>query len=166
MGPMIKSSSGRPMTSSGTDSARSMQVGKMGKTLRNVPTQTPVLEPGVSDSVMGRGDPQQRYRVYRLCLCPKCKGTGKARVTRTSAPGARCVECRGEGRKLDLVACCADPQGLGVTLVTLAEEGEFDDCPVGILIDGGSWLIKPWLPSPRNVADAAKVLARSKTKGE
>jgi hypothetical protein len=55
---------------------------------------------------------------------------------------------------------------LGVAIVTLAGEGEFDDCPIGILEDGGGWLVKPWLPSPRNVADAARVLAKAKTKGE
>lgn len=53
-----------------------------------------------------------------------------------------------------------------MAICTLAEEGEFEDCPIGILIDGGDWLVKPWLPSPRNVADAARVLAKAKTKGE
>jgi hypothetical protein len=107
------------------------------------------------DHVTGRGDPQQRYRIYRLCECAHCDGRGKI-------AGARCDECRGEGRTLDLVACCADPQGVGVAIVSLAEEGEFEDCPIGVLIDGGGWLVKPWLPSPRNVADAARVLAKSK----
>jgi hypothetical protein len=122
------------------------------------------LSPADSDHVTGRGDPQQRYRVYRLCLCPACEGTGG--VPGHIAPKVRCRECRGEGRVLDLVACCANPQGLGTTIVTLAEEGEFEDCPIGILEDGGGWLVKPWLPSPRNVADAARVLAKAKTKGE
>jgi hypothetical protein len=54
---------------------------------------------------------------------------------------------------------------LGETIVTLAAEGEFEDCPIGILEDGGGWLVKPWLPSPRNVADAARVLAKSKGEG-
>jgi hypothetical protein len=51
---------------------------------------------------------------------------------------------------------------LGVAIVALAAEHEFDDCPIGILEDGGGWLVKPWLPSPRNVSDAAKLLAKSK----
>ena len=122
--------------------------------------KTPVLAPADSDHVTGRGDPQQRYRIYRLCPCEKCKGTGKARPNKTNR--GRCGECRGEGSKLDLVACVADPQGVGVAIVTLAAEGEFEDCPIGILLDGGGWLVKPWLPSPRNVADAARVLAKSK----
>lgn len=138
----------------------------MGKTLHNVPTLT-VTD---SDHVTGRGDPQQRFRIYRLCNCEVCGGTGKAievlpkgrRGGVSSSRSIKCPECRGEGKTLDLVACCADPQGVGVTIITLGAEGEFEDCPIGILEDGGSWLVKPWLPSPRNVADAARVLAKSK----
>jgi len=143
----------------------------MGKTLHNVPT-VETIAPADVDHVTGRGDPQQRYRVYRLCLCPTCEGVGSAvHVTARGKTGiggklVRCPDCRGEGRTLDLVACCADPQGVGMAICTLAEEGEFEDCPIGILIDGGDWLVKPWLPSPRNVADAARVLAKAKTKGE
>lgn len=75
---------------------------------------------------------------------------------------ARCPECRGEGRVFDLVATAANPQGVGVAICQNAEEGMFEECPLGILEDGGAWLVKPWLPSPRNVADAARVLAKSK----
>lgn len=81
-------------------------------------------------------------------------------------PAHRCPECRGEGKTLDLVATCADPQGVGTAIVQNAEEGMFDECPLGILEDGGSWLVKPWPASPRTVSDAAKILAKSKTKGE
>ena len=76
--------------------------------------------------------------------------------------GKRCDECRGESRTLALVATAGSPQALGLAICTLAEEGEFEDCPIGVLVDGGGWLVKPWLPSPRNVADAARVLAKSK----
>ena len=160
----------------------------MGKTLRNVPrkgTGRHLAKPHVPigpelvpitfgtpepDSVTGRGDPQQRFRIYRLCPCGACGGTGKnpaklpatATVAEHRARKPRCPECRGEGSGLDLVSTAADPQGVGVAICTLAEEGEFEDCPIGILEDGGSWLVKPWLPSPRNVADAARVLAKSK----
>ena len=135
----------------------------MGKTRSVTSSPDPVsLAEGDAHSVTGRGDPQQRYRVYRLCLCPDCLGDGRHHETRPSKMEKRCPNCRGEGRTLDLVACCADPQGMGVAIATLAEEGEFEDCPIGILVDGGDWLVKPWLPSPRNVADAARVLAKSK----
>ena len=129
----------------------------------NKMTDMPTLTEADSDHVTGRGDPQQRFRLYRLCLCPECDGSGKiAPEKQAVAIDTRCPECRGEGRKLDLVSTAADPQGLGVAIVTLAEEGEFEDCPIGILVDGGGWLVKPWGASPRNVSDAAKVLAKSK----
>jgi hypothetical protein len=57
-----------------------------------------------------------------------------------------------------LVASCADPEALGVALVTLGREGEFEDCPIGLLDTEGEvvqkWLVRPWLPSTRNVSDA------------
>lgn len=125
-----------------------------------------VLTEADSDHVTGRGDPQQRYRVYRLCICPECEGSGKTKPKRVRGDSRsivkRCPECRGEGRTLDLVLTCADPQALGLALVTAGEEGEFEDCPIGILLDGGGWIVKPWLPSTRNVADAARLLAKSK----
>jgi hypothetical protein len=81
--------------------------------------------------------------------------------------------------------------------VTLAREGEWDECPFGLLdqtpecetcggeglirpaINGGvrdtcngckgtgvkptgTWLVRPWMPSARNVTDAARTLAKSK----
>ena len=121
-------------------------------------------EPARSE-IDGRGDPDQRYRLYRLCPCDACNGFGKlyaGGLTTKAEKWNRCSECRGEGRTLQLVATCGTPQSLGVALVELAQEGEFDECPIGILEDGGSWLIKPWLPSPRNVSDAARTLAKSK----
>lgn len=106
--------------------------------------------------------PDEQYRLYRLCICGECD-RGK------TPDGERCGACRGEGKVLDQVATCANPQAVGQTLVTLAMEGEFDECPFGLLDSEGEvgkkWLVKPWGPSPRNVSDAAKVLAKSK-KGE
>jgi hypothetical protein len=91
----------------------------------------------------------------RLCQCDDCGGT--ARVD-----GARCKTCRGEGSTLDEVATCGSPEAVGVALVTLALEDEFDGCPVGILDSlgdtGRKWLIRPWLPSTRNVSDAGRLL--------
>jgi len=106
-------------------------------------------------------DPAERFEIRRLCECSECLGHGKW------AGGTRCSFCRGEGRILQLVATCADPEALGVALVTLAREGEFEDCPIGVLDrlgeKGLKWLVKPWLPSPRNVSDAGRTLAKSKT---
>lgn len=102
----------------------------------------------------------ERYRLMRLCPCDDCSMTGK-----DPADGRRCRTCRGEGRQLQEVATCGTMEAVGVALVTLAREGEFD-CPFG-LIDrrgetGKKWLVKPWPASPRTVSDAARTLARSK----
>lgn len=113
-------------------------------------------------------DPEA-YRLYSLCPCENCGGRGKLP---SAEPGnqnilARCKECRGEGRKLSLVATCGSKAAVGVALVTLSEEGEWDgDCPFGLMYrpegEKGRWLIKPWQASARNVSDAGRTLARSK----
>jgi hypothetical protein len=84
----------------------------------------------------------------------------------------RCSDCRGEGRVRQELATCATPEAVGVAIVTLAREGEFEDCPLGLLDSEageestvGKWLVRPWLPSARNVSDAGRTLAKSKTKG-
>ena len=120
------------------------------------------------DSLTGRGDPQQRFRIYRLCACEACGGAGRMPHPRSSRRyGKRCDDCRGEGRILDLVATSGDEGGVGVAIISLAREGELSECPVGVLEDGGSWLVSPWLPSPRNVSDAGRTLAEKRwTKGE
>ncbi len=109
-------------------------------------------------------DPE-RYRIYRLCECGDCKGTGKE--LDAEAKLKRCASCRGEGKSLDLVATCTDPASVGVALVTLAAEGEFDECPIGLMDrpegEKGRWLILPWLPSARNVSDAGKLLRSART---
>lgn len=138
------------------------------KALHNAPVE---VSQGAFDHLTGRGDPQQRFRLYRLCVCLECLGEGKVVRLTTGNEGTtrhyqKCRECRGEGKTLDLVATCATPQDLGCKIVTLAKEDEFEGCPIGILEDGGSWLVKPWLPSARNVADAARVLAKSRKKGK
>ena len=89
--------------------------------------------------VSGREDPQQRYRIYRLC------------------PG---------DTDLQLIACCGTEEAVGVTICTLGREGEFDpdegDCAIGILDalgdPGQRWIVRPWLASPGNVSTAAKVM--------
>lgn len=107
-------------------------------------------------------DPRARFSLYRLCECPECKGSGKV----TSDDVERCPECRGEGRVRQELATCESPEAVGVALVTLAREGEFEECPIGLLDRMGEtnqkWLIRPWMPSARNVTDAARTLARSK----
>lgn len=133
-------------------------------------------------------DPRARFSLYRLCECPECGGRAQRRLT--SGKTLRCAECRGEGRIRQELATCENPEAVGVALVTLAREGEFEECPVGLLdrtpecewCDGGrltfeggcreckgsgvkptgTWLIRPWMPSARNVTDAARTLARSK----
>jgi hypothetical protein len=118
----------------------------------------------------------ERYRLFRLCDCPTCEGKGKVRMTGTRTAGEwvetafgaveKCPDCRGEGRVRQEIATCESPEAVGVALVTLAREGEWDECPFGLLDSEGEkgkkWLVTPWLPSARNVSDAARTLAKSK----
>lgn len=106
-----------------------------------------------------------RYRLYRLCECDECGGTGKEiPYSNQYVTGGRCATCRGEGRVRQLVANAASPEAVGVALVTLAREGEFSECPIGLLDAEGEtgqrWLIRPWMPSARNVTDAARTLSK------
>jgi hypothetical protein len=109
----------------------------------------------------GRRDPGQRYALYRLCECGECGGKGK-----TLEEPFRCSQCRGEGRTLQLLATCATEAAVGVSLVTLAREGEWEECPLGVLDrqgePGQKWLVRPWLPSARNVSDAGRTLRASR----
>lgn len=55
----------------------------------------------------------------------------------------------GEGVRGRRCVATTDRDGIGLTLATLAEEGEFDGCQVGILrLDEGkstgTWLINPF----------------------
>jgi hypothetical protein len=107
----------------------------------------------------------ERYRLFRLCDCPTCGGKGKE--ADFGGDGyRRCLDCRGEGRVRQELATCESPEAVGVALVTLAREGEWNECPFGLLDSEGEkgqkWLITPWLPSARNVSDAARTLAKSK----
>lgn len=108
-----------------------------------------------------------RYQLYRLCPCDACNGRGKTTVYTSghqSAVEERCDLCRGEGRTHQLIANAETPEAVGVALITLAREGEFAECPIGILDTEGEpgqrWLVKPWMPSARNVSDAARTLAQ------
>ena len=112
------------------------------------------------------------YRLYRLCPCENCAGTGKVGGTVYVSGGvsatkpARCKDCRGEGRTLDLVATATNTEAVGVALVTLASEGEWDECPFGLMHrpegETGKWLLKPWGPSARNISDAGRTLAKAR----
>ncbi len=127
----------------------------------------------MSRNVTAEPEPRERFALYRLCECAACNGHGKI-IARGSGSLqvrlslGRCPECRGEGRTRDLIATCATPEAVGVALVTLGREGEWDECPIGVLDTQGEtgkkWLVKPWLPSARNVSDAGRTLARSKGK--
>lgn len=153
---------------------------------------------------MSDHDTRDRFGLYRLCECPTCEGRGKLPYDTVhyengeTSKLARCPECRGEGRIRQEVASCATAEAVGVALVTLAREGEWEGCAFGLLdrtpecalcegsgyVPGtsesgyvgfrcpdckgsgvkptGDWLVLPWLPSARNVRDAARTLARSK----
>ncbi len=85
-------------------------------------------------------DPE-RYRIYRLC----------------------------DGN-LELVATCGTPEAVGVALVVLARESEFEKCPVGLMDrpagkETGTWLIRPWLPfpTPKTLSDAGRALRSART---
>lgn len=111
-------------------------------------------------------DERERFSLYRLCECPQCGGTGKDKEWIPAVQSSRCDRCRGEGRERQEIATAGTPEAVGVALVTLAREGEFEECPLGLLDREGEvgqkWLIRPWMPSARNVRDAARTLARSK----
>jgi hypothetical protein len=120
-------------------------------------------------------DAAERFEVYRLCECAACSGVGKIDRAENVTQGdqvytvfgaKRCDDCRGEGRVRELVATATDAQSLGVALVTLGREGEWEGCPIGILDTQGEtgqkWIVRPWLPSARNVSDAGRTLANSK----
>lgn len=111
-------------------------------------------------------DSPERFAIYRLCDCTTCgaKGTVPEAVRVNGRwVDKRCEDCRGEGRTRDLVATCATPEAVGVALVTLGREGEWEGCPVGLLDsegeEGERWLVRPWLPSARNVSQAGRTLA-------
>lgn len=128
-------------------------------TLRNA---TPPDEVSWED-FSGRGDPDQRFRIYRLCACDACNGTAR---DKDNPRDNRCPVCRGEGRQRELIATAASPSAVGVALVALGREGTFEECPVGVLDTEGEpgqkWIIRPWLPSPRNVSDAGRVLGSAR----
>ena len=106
-----------------------------------------------------------RFGLYRLCLCPECDGRG---YMRPDIKRDKCPECRGEGRVRQEVAECDTPEAVGVALVTLAREGEWEGCQFGLLDREGEtgkrWLILPWPDTARTVTAAAKLLAGSKRK--
>lgn len=115
-------------------------------------------------------DPDQRFRLYRLCECDACGGTGHDPDPLEGRKSQRCADCRGEGRIRELMATATDPESVGVALVTLGREGEWDECPIGVLDTmgekGEKWIVRPWLPSTRNVSDAAKLLRSQQGKGK
>lgn len=127
-------------------------------------------ESGTPSTPLDSTTDEGRFRLYVLCECERCGGYGKSGMLQGRGDGhmglerVRCPECRGEGRTRLLVASTDTPEGLGVALVTLGREGEFDECPIGVLDSEGKigkkWLVKPWLPSARNLSDAGRDLGR------
>jgi len=125
------------------------------------------------DTVSGKGDSRQRYCLYRLCVCETCDGRGMQTYEMRGEPVGsrreRCEECHGEGRVRQLLATCETPEAVGVAIVTLGREGEFAECPIGLLDREGEtnqkWILLPWLPADvnvRNVSQAGRMLAKSR----
>lgn len=115
------------------------------------------------DPLTGEQDPEQRFKLYRLSECPTCRGTGKS--PKVAHKGARCKECRGEGKVRELVTTCSE-ESLGYTIIKLGGEGEWADSPFGLLDTMGEvnkkWLVRPWLPSARNLSDAGRQLSHAR----
>lgn len=113
-------------------------------------------------------DPRSRFGLYRLCRCEMCMGIGRVgRIESRRLKGLeRCPDCRGEGRIRQEVASCETPEAVGVALVTLAREGEFEECQFGLLDRDGEkgqrWLVLPWPSTARTVSAAGSLLAKSK----
>lgn len=109
-------------------------------------------------------DPRDRFSLYRLCDCPTCEGRGQVWTDGTPGDLIRCPDCRGEGRVREEVATCETPEAVGVALVTLAREGEWEDCPFGLLDREGEtgkrWLVLPWPTTARTVRAAASELGK------
>ena len=110
-------------------------------------------------------DPRDRFGLYRLCDCTSCGASGKAYDAESDTHTSdRCPDCRGEGRIREEVASCETPEAVGVALVTLAREGEWTDCPFGLLDREGEtgkrWLVLPWPSTARTVRAAASELGK------
>jgi hypothetical protein len=110
-----------------------------------------------------------RFALYRLADCDRCQAEGKLTIYESgdeTAETIRCPDCQGEGRTRQVVAEADTPEAVGVALVTLGREGEFEGVPFGLLDregeKGRKWLVRPWLPSARNVSDAARTLRRAR----
>lgn len=90
----------------------------------------------MSRHVTPEHDPRSRFGLYRLCDCSACSGRGRIEEDRSSYPpykAPRCPDCRGEGRIRQEVATAETPEAVGVALVTLARESEWEECPFGLL---------------------------------
>lgn len=77
----------------------------------------------------------------------------------------------GRDSELNLIAETPTKEGVGTAIVTLAEEGEFQDCALGVLhrpFDDkpGSWLINPFTRSGDRAAGAKSRKSESKVKSK
>ena len=86
-----------------------------------------MTEPELSyDEITGRGDPKHRYRIYRL-------------HSTDDSPY--------------LLATCDSEEAVGVSVCTMAREGQLMDAAVGILDTMGEkgqrWLTNPYSPAPQ-----------------
>lgn len=70
---------------------------------------------------------------------------------------------------LEIVATCGTKEAIGVALVTLGEEGEFDGCTVGVLHKPfedkpGTWIVNPFPAIPRSGDTASGKKSRQSEK--
>jgi hypothetical protein len=115
--------------------------------------------------------------------CPDCRGEGRTRVELAScesaeAVGVALITLAREGEWLDAdgnpcafglldrLPECETCGGDGRVMNLQSGTEPCGTCKGSGVKPSGTWLILPWLASPRNVTDAARTLAKSKTKAQ
>ena len=109
--------------------------------------------------------------------CPECRGEGRVRELLATcespeAVGVALVTLAREGEGgggplglLDRMPECEACSGAGYferSWIEHASDEPCADCKGSGIKPTGTWLVSPWLPSARNVTDAARTLAKSK----
>jgi hypothetical protein len=100
-----------------------------------------------SDAIYPRDD-AHRYRLYALDKCGECGGRPGVRPIPGGGVRAGCIACRNRGTVPVVRACALTPGGVGLALVTVAEERR--EAGLGPEIMGvldaveGKWLTTLW----------------------